>query len=223
MLKKKIKDFEDYIIYEDGRIFSNKSNKFLKLQKNHEGYIVITLRDNDGKKHHKRLNRLLAIAFLENPLNLPVVNHINHIKDDNSLCNLEWVTVKENADKSVAFQPEKHKARAVITTHDAKIICSYIEQGYRNLEIVKETMFSLDTIKHIRSGKAWTEISKNYKLNSSRNCLSETTVKWICHKINEGLGNRVIVERCTSDINESIVSKIRNGKTFKNISEKILN
>jgi hypothetical protein len=42
------------------------------------------------------VHRLVANEFLENPLNKPQVNHINSDKSDNSIGNLEWVTIREN-------------------------------------------------------------------------------------------------------------------------------
>lgn len=70
-------------------------NKIL-TQSNRLGYLVVSL--NDGKKAKQySAHRLLAIEFIPNPDNKPFVNHINGVKSDNSLENLEWVTAKENS------------------------------------------------------------------------------------------------------------------------------
>lgn len=54
-----------------------------------------TMLQNKGKKSI-RIHRLVALAFLDNPTNKKCVNHINGIRDDNRVANLEWCSHREN-------------------------------------------------------------------------------------------------------------------------------
>ena len=89
--------YNHLIIHEDGRIFSEKTNKFLKHHIN-KGYAVFSTRLN-GRKNKAiflRVHRLVAETYIENTNNKPFVNHIDGNKLNNSINNLEWVTSKEN-------------------------------------------------------------------------------------------------------------------------------
>lgn len=87
---------KDYFVTKDGRVFSKRkfsSLTELKLsKKGHQGYLKVNIGDKSMFVH-----RLVAIAYLPNPDNKETVNHINGIKDDNRLENLEWCTRSENS------------------------------------------------------------------------------------------------------------------------------
>lgn len=68
--------------------------KILKFNKNQSGYYQVKLSKNGVAKTY-RVNRLIALTFIENPLNKETVNHINGNKTDNRVENLEWATRKE--------------------------------------------------------------------------------------------------------------------------------
>ncbi len=88
-----------YSITRDGRIWTKRrqgsDGRWIKAQFDKDGYRVITLCKN-GKYTNHKLHRLIAKKFILNPLNKPEINHLNGIKDDNRIINLNWVTSKEN-------------------------------------------------------------------------------------------------------------------------------
>jgi len=93
--KKEIKGYPGYLACENGFIYSKKTKRFLKPHLSKYGYFTVCLCKNNIKKTY-RVNRIIAETFLDNPENKPQVNHINGIKTDNTVKNLEWVTASEN-------------------------------------------------------------------------------------------------------------------------------
>ena len=92
---KKIKGFENYEISNEGEVRNIKSRLVLKGYCGTWGYLRVNLYTN-GKATSKLIHRLVAEAFVPNPDNKSDVNHINEIKTDNRVKNLEWMTSKEN-------------------------------------------------------------------------------------------------------------------------------
>lgn len=99
ILFKDIPGFEnEYQATSDGRIWSLKSKKFLSQQlkgpKDKKYYYVCLCKNNN--KQNFRVNRLVALAFIPNPDNLPCVNHKDCNKLNNEVTNLEWCSYQEN-------------------------------------------------------------------------------------------------------------------------------
>jgi hypothetical protein len=93
--------FPDYLVYPDGRVYSKKGKgRFLKQRKHSAGYDRVQLRNSRGC-FDKYIHRLVAEHYIPNPENKKEVDHINYIRNDNRVENLQWVTSTENNE----FQP----------------------------------------------------------------------------------------------------------------------
>jgi len=82
-------------ILKQGYIEYFTSEKIIGINNNKIKYSQVTLVKNGIKKYYK-IHRLVALNFITNPLNKKEVNHINGIKNDNRVENLEWATSSEN-------------------------------------------------------------------------------------------------------------------------------
>ena len=102
---KKIKYYDNYQISNLGNVRKITKNGFIpikcsprgsqKTNNTKEKYMGVTLSKNGIRKGFA-IHRLVAEAFIPNPNSYPLVNHINGIKDDNCVCNLEWCTMQQN-------------------------------------------------------------------------------------------------------------------------------
>lgn len=105
---KSVAGWQDYEVSNFGRIrsFKRRSVRVLKPRLSTEGYPTVILYGMDGWKNLS-VHRLVALAFIPNPANLPEVNHLDGIKVNCWVGNLEWTTKPGNVQHSFALGLQK--------------------------------------------------------------------------------------------------------------------
>ena len=125
---KPIPEFNDYFIDSDGNVYSVKSGilKRLRPHKDTKGrYLMIRLIRNDGIRKSLLVHRIVAEAFVPNPLNLPEINHIDNNPANPVANNLEWCTHKENLHLSYQTMSPARNCNSCDLYVDGKWICKY--------------------------------------------------------------------------------------------------
>lgn len=106
VIYKSIKEYNDYyLIGSDGTV-KNKI-KTMKTFINNNGYECIKLTLGRVHKHYT-MHRLVALYFIDNPLNKKEINHIDGNKLNNNVNNLEWVTSSENKHHAIKLGLRKY-------------------------------------------------------------------------------------------------------------------
>ena len=91
-----IAEAPNYLISNQGRVYSTKTEKILKPRYDKDGYIKYALYV-DGKYIYRFAHRLVALTFLpEPPEGMNIINHKNEVKTDNFVENLEWCDIAYN-------------------------------------------------------------------------------------------------------------------------------
>ncbi len=86
-----------YYVNETGEVYSTFSKRILKKGVSTRGYVTVSLNDTTHLLH-----RIVAEAFIPNPLNLPEVDHKDEDKTNNNVSNLQWITTQANSEKEHA-------------------------------------------------------------------------------------------------------------------------
>lgn len=163
MRKKDIQGYEGlYYVTDTGEIWRRSKNKlYCRKLKNHlkkTGYLYVTL-CKDGIKKYFRVHRIVATAFLKMNSGKNQVNHINGIKADNRVKNLEWCTPLENTRHAIDggfFQYRARKGlvkKKFLTVSDILDIREMLRNGEKQSVIANKYHTSQPHISQINTRK----------------------------------------------------------------------
>ena len=157
-----------YLISSYGRVKNAKTGRILKPEVNSGGYYVVTLDYFQNKKHRRekvRVNRMVALRFIPNSFELPVVNHKDGDKLNNRVDNLEWCTYSDNTKHAVQSGLVKLNNFALsackLTAEDVKWIREHYiarDKKYGAMALGKKFGVNRRTIRDAASGKTYSHI-----------------------------------------------------------------
>jgi len=151
----------NYVIYPDGRIYSEQSSRFLSEIKGASGGYSQVRVSNGGKAKTLYVHRLVAEAFLGEP-NGRQVNHKDGNKQNNSVENLEWCTAQENRkhaqETGLAAKGEDFSS-AKLTDKCVMEIKERLMRGETYRSIGDKFGVSATIIHRIKHGEAWVHVN----------------------------------------------------------------
>lgn len=154
------------LVSDSGDIFSIatqsggvRTNPFkLATKKDKDGYLCLAI-GRSGKMIYARVHRLVAETFIDNPSNLPIVNHLDGNILNNHVSNLEWCTVARNTkhahDIGLISQKHEHNNGSKLTQSDVVKIRSMIRDGVSQGKIAKIFQVTQPTISCVARGVTW--------------------------------------------------------------------
>ena len=150
-----------YLIGSNGEVIGRRGKPLIGSV-SAKGYPRVKIFDLNNKQKTVTRHRLVAEAFIPNPLNKPQVNHIDADKSNNCISNLEWVTNDENHSHKMRMglnntPPGEASHRAKMSNEDA--LCIYMdERDY--LEISEEYGVSMASVYSIKGRRSWRYITE---------------------------------------------------------------
>ena len=152
---------DNYLVSNFGKVYNIKRNIIMRTRYNKQGYEVLVILSK-GKPINVSVHRLVAKAFLENPLDLPQVNHKDGNKANNGVWNLEWATASSNNQHAFDLGLRKsgelhHKAK--LTCADVKDIKYLLSQGVSQRAIAEHFPVGRTTIAKIARNEIWKHLT----------------------------------------------------------------
>lgn len=123
-----IPNFPGFYISEEGEVM-NPEGLILAQHQDKEKYWRVTLRNKTN-----RIHRLLALVYLPNPDNLPIVDHINRNRQDNRLQNLRWVGYSDSAENKDVSKKSTTRQQNIYYMKNSNGNYKYVYQKRKSID-----------------------------------------------------------------------------------------
>lgn len=134
--KKPIPGYPNYFATPMGEIYRFIGGKYRKLKScmGNKPYLTVNIPDANGLKHRRKVHRLVALTFLSNPQNYPVVCHKDNNPQNNSISNLYWGTQSMNMQQMVS---DGRQRKSLISDRFTQAVIEYLSNGLKPKDILK--------------------------------------------------------------------------------------
>lgn len=144
---KTVDEYKEYEVSDDGLVRRKDTKHILKPWIATGGYLYVAFSEN-CKGHTKRLHRIVAKAFCDNPDGKPHVNHIDGNKTNNVASNLEWCDRSENQvhafSNGLQTHIGKYPVKSVVCVNDGKVFGT-IRQASEHYGICRSAIYACCT------------------------------------------------------------------------------
>ena len=217
-----------------GRVKSfklDKNGRLMKGKHDKDGYIEISLRDENHITKYYRVHRIVAIAFIPNPKNLPKINHLDGDVQNNYVENLEWCDDSRNNHyrhvlNPLLFTGESHPHNKYTNEQVLKVYNLAWGGKYSHKEIAKICNVTPSDVHNIRYGISWASVTKHKFTHDSHKRLGENhhnskltneqaleiyDLAWNSNFTQNEIGAKYHINRAT-------VSMIKTGDTWSEVT-----
>ena len=135
LMEPNLKDYPEYHVTRNGVVFSKRSDKW-KVRKpsiSNTNRLRVRMKNKYGDYKWEQVSRLVALAYIPNPNNLPLVMHLDNNPHNNHVSNLKWGTQSDNIKQ--AYNESRLSAPRVLCEHGEKHSCSLIKDNVRYMLI----------------------------------------------------------------------------------------
>lgn len=126
----------------------------LKYDINENGYLRVGLYNNNKRRRYS-VHRLVALAFVPNPLGKPQINHIDNDPSNNCYKNLEWVTIMENVHHCIRQGRKVISPHSKLSEEDVKNI---LGSSLPQVKLAEMFNMSKQQISRIKRRESWIKI-----------------------------------------------------------------